>query len=220
MFTSMVKKLFPQKHLTFEPWPRLKYQEVMDKYGSDKPDLRKDKNDPDELAFAWIVDFPLFTKQSEEDFFHGSGKSQWAPSHHMFTRPKDEDLPLLDKDPGGVHSYQHDLVLNGIEVGGGSVRIHDPKLQEKIWDLIGFTAKQKEQFKHLIEAFKYGVPPHGGIAPGFDRLIAILCNEKSIREVIAFPLMGDVSDPMMEAPSEVTKEQLAELGLEIKKKKK
>ncbi|MFA6533734.1 MAG: amino acid--tRNA ligase-related protein [Patescibacteria group bacterium] len=220
MFTTMIKKLFPEKHFTFSPWPRLKHDEVKAKYQSDKPDLRKDKNDPNELAFAWVVDFPLFTEQREDDFFHGSGAGKWAPSHHMFTRPKDEDLALLDKDPGKVHSYQHDLVLNGIEVGGGSVRIHDPKLQEKVWDLIGFTAAQKEQFKHLIEAFQYGVPPHGGIAPGLDRLVSLLCGEKNIREVIAFPLTGDCRDPLMEAPSAVTKEQLDELGIEIKKKKK
>jgi aspartyl-tRNA synthetase len=218
MFTSMVKKLFPEKHLTFEPWPRLKHADVVKKYGTDKPDLRKDKENLNELAFAWVVDFPLFNKQTAEDFFHGSGKSQWAPSHHMFTRPKEEDLPLLETDPGKVHSYQHDLVLNGLEVGGGSLRIHDPKVQEKVWDLIGFTIEQKQQFAHLIEAFKYGVPPHGGIAPGLDRLVSILAGEKNIREVIAFPLMGDVRDPLMDAPSEVTKEQLEELGLVYRSK--
>ncbi|MFH1111587.1 MAG: aspartate--tRNA ligase [Patescibacteria group bacterium] len=213
MFTSMIKKLLPEKYVTSTPWPRLKHAEVMAKYGTDKPDLRKDKNDQQELAFAWIVDFPLFTKQTQEDFFHGSGQSQWAPSHHMFTMPKEEDLSLLDTDPGKVKSYQHDLVLNGYEVGGGSIRIHDPAIQEKIWDLIGFSHEQKQQFSHLIEAFKYGMPPHGGIAPGIDRLVAVLCGEKNIREVIAFPLTGDVRDPMMGAPSEVTKEQLEELGL-------
>lgn len=219
MFTGMVKKLFPEKKITKEPWPRLKYDEVMKKYKTDKPDLRKDKNNSDELAFVWIVDFPLFTEQSEEDFFHGSGKSKWAPSHHMFTAPKEEDISLLDKDPGKVKSYQHDLVLNGVEVGGGSIRIYNSKIQEKVWDLIGFTVEQKEQFKHLMEAFKYGAPPHGGVAPGLDRLVSILCGEKNIREVIAFPLTGDVRDPMMEAPSEVSSEQLEELGIEIKKKK-
>jgi len=191
----------------------------MRKYKTDKPDLRKSKKDPDELAFAWIIDFPLFMEQSAEDFFHGSGKSKWAPSHHMFTAPKEEDIPLLDKDPGKAKAYQHDLVLNGVEIGGGSVRIHDPKIQKKVWDLIGFTAKQKEQFKHLIEAFQYGVPPHGGIAPGLDRLVSLLCGEKNIREIIAFPLTGDARDPMMEAPSAVSPEQLAELGIEIKGKK-
>jgi len=216
MFTTMVKKLFPEKHFTFTPWPRLKHADVMRQYNTDKPDLRKDKNDPNELAFAWVIDFPLFNKQSQDDFFHGSGKSQWAPSHHMFTRPKEEDLSLLDSDPGQAKSYQHDLVLNGLEVGGGSLRIHDPKVQEKIWDLIGFSTEQKEQFSHLIEAFQYGVPPHGGIAPGLDRLVSILCGERNIREVIAFPLTGDVRDPLMGAPSEVAKEQLDELGIKIK----
>jgi len=215
MFTTMVKKLFPEKHLTFSPWPRLKHFDVMKKYNTDKPDLRKNKNDTNELAFAWIVDFPLFTEQSAEDFFHGSGNSKWAPSHHMFTRPKEEDLPLLDTEPGKVRSYQHDLVLNGLEVGGGSLRIHDPVIQEKIWDLIGFSQEQKKQFAHLIEAFQYGVPPHGGIAPGLDRLVSILCGEKNIRETIAFPLTGDVRDPLMGAPDEVSKEQLKELGLKM-----
>jgi aspartyl-tRNA synthetase len=169
------------------------------------------------LAFAWVIDFPLFNKQSDDDFFHGSGKSQWAPSHHMFTAPKEEDIPLLDTDPGKAKAYQHDLVLNGLEVGGGSIRIHDPKIQEKIWDLIGFSEGQKKQFSHLIEAFKFGVPPHGGIAPGLDRLVSILAGEKNIREVIAFPLTGDVRDPLMGAPSEVSQEQLDELGIILKK---
>ncbi len=220
MFTSMIKKILPAKHFTYAPWPRLNYSEVMVKYGTDKPDLRKNKDDADELAFAWVVDFPLFNKQTAEDFFHGSGKSQWAPSHHMFTRPKEEDLPLLETDPGKARSYQHDLVLNGLEVGGGSLRIHDAAVQEKIWDLIGFSAEQKQQFSHLLEAFSYGVPPHGGIAPGLDRLVSILCGEKNIREVIAFPLTGDVRDPLMNAPAEVSKEQLEELGIEVKRQNK
>lgn len=215
MFTAMVKELWPHKKFTFEPWPRLKYREVMEKYGTDKPDLRKDKEDKDELAFAWVVDFPLFTEQTEEDFFQGAG-DKWAPSHHMFTAPKEEDIPLLETDPGKVRSYQHDLVLNGWEVGGGSIRIHDANLQRKIFDLIGFTEKDKESFTHLLRAFEFGVPPHGGVAPGFDRLFSILQGEKNIREVIAFPLLADAHDPLMDAPSEVKKEQLEELGIEIK----
>ncbi|MEW6610430.1 MAG: amino acid--tRNA ligase-related protein [Patescibacteria group bacterium] len=214
MFTTMVKELWPTKHIMQEPWPRLKYEEVMKQYGTDKPDLRKDKEDQNELAFAWVVDFPLFLKQSEEDFFYGAGKV-WAPSHHMFTAPKEEDVPLLDSDPGNVHSYQHDLVLNGIEVGGGSVRIHHAALQEKVFDVIGFTTEDKQKFEHLLRAFEYGVPPHGGIAPGFDRLLAILQGEKSIREVIAFPLTADARDPLMDSPSEVSSEQLEELGIEV-----
>ncbi len=215
MFISMIKDLFPEKKLTFEPFPRLDYDYVMEKYGTDKPDLRNDKNDPNELAFAWVINFPLFVRQSEDDFFHGAGDT-CAPSHHMFTMPKEEDMHLLDSDPFKARSYQHDMVLNGWEVGGGSIRIHDPKLQQKIFDIIGFDDEQKKQFSHLLEAFKYGVPPHGGIAPGFDRLVSILAGEKSIREVIAFPLMGDTRDPLMESPSEVSKNQLDELGIEIK----
>ncbi len=220
MFTQMIKELWPDKKMTFTKWPRLDWQEVMDKYETDKPDLRKNKEDKDELAFAWIINFPLFEKQDKdknsEAHFHGSSGT-WAPSHNMFTRPKEEDIKLLDTDPGKVKSYQHDLVLNGVEVGGGALRIYDAEIQNKIFDLIGFDDKQKKQFKHLLEAFSYGVPPHGGIAPGFDRLLAILQGEESIREVIAFPLTSDARDPLMDSPSEVAQEQLDELGIQIKK---
>lgn len=219
MFSKMVKKLWPEKKITKSPWPRLDYGEVMKKYGTDKPDLRQNKEDKNELAFAFIVNFPLFTPQEDiksEEHFHGA-KGKWAPSHHMFTAPKEDEIAMLDKDPGKVHSYQHDLILNGYEVGGGSVRIHEAKLQNKIFDLIGFDKKDKEKFAHLLKAFSYGVPPHGGIAPGFDRLLQAILGEKSLREVIAFPLTADARDPLMDAPSEVGKEQLDELGLSIKK---
>lgn len=217
MFTTMIKEIFPEKKFTTVPWPRLNYEEVMKKYKTDKPDLRKNKNDKDEIAFAWIINFPLFKDQTKEEEKFVGVKSRWAPSHNMFTMPKEEDLPLLDQDPGKVRSYQHDLVLNGFEVGGGAIRIHEAKLQEKIFELIGFTEKQKKYFEHLLTAFKYGVPPHGGIAPGIDRLMAVLMGEKSIREVIAFPLTSDARDPLMGAPAEVEKEQLEELGINIKK---
>ncbi|HPI67357.1 MAG TPA: aspartate--tRNA ligase [bacterium] len=214
MFTKMIKKLWPEKKMTFKKWPRLKHKEVMAKYGTDKPDLRNNKDDKDELAFAWVVDFPLFTEQTETDYFHGAG-DKWAPSHHMFTAPKEKDIPMLDKNPGKVRSYQHDLVLNGLEVGGGSIRIHDANLQRKIFDLIGFTEKDKESFAHLLKAFEFGVPPHGGIAPGFDRLLSVLQGEKTIREIIAFPLLADAHDPLMDAPSEVSEKQLKELNIKI-----
>lgn len=218
MFTTMVKELFPDKKIMSEPWPRLDYSEVMEKYGTDKPDLRKNKDDPNELAFAWIVNFPLFTKPDKDDHFEGIG-DKYAPSHHMFTAPKEEDIPLLDSNPAKARSYQHDLVLNGLEVGGGSVRIHDPKLQQKIFELIGFDEQEQKKFGHLLEAFEYGVPPHGGIAPGLDRLVSIFAGEKNIREVIAFPLLSEARDPLMEAPSEVSAKQLKELGLKIDKSK-
>ena len=161
------------------------------------------------IALAFIVNFPLFEEELEGNHF--------APSHHMFTSPRPEDVKLLDKDPAKVRSYQHDMVANGHEVGGGSVRIHDGKLQEKIFDLIGFDKKKKKEFAHFLKAFEYGVPPHGGIAPGLDRLLMVLMNKPSIRDVMAFPKTGDGRDLMMDAPSDVDKAQLDELGLSIKK---
>ena len=211
LFTTLVKELFPEKRIQEKPWPRLDYKDVMERYGTDRPDLRKDKNDPNELAFAWVLNFPLFETEKKSEHY--------APSHHMFTAPKTEDIEKLDTDPASVRAYQHDLVLNGSEVGGGSIRIHDAKLQEKIFDLIGFREEEKSRFSHMLEAFRYGVPPHGGIAPGLDRLLMILLNEPNIREVIAFPKTGEGRDLMMEAPSLADEAQLKELGLEIRKKK-
>lgn len=216
MMTTLIKNLFPEKKIMSEPWPRLNYDDVMKEYGTDKPDLRKNKNDPHELAFAWVINFPLFVKQTTEDHFHGAGTT-WAPSHHMFTAPRPEDEHLLESDPGNVRSLQHDLVLNGFEVGGGSVRIHNAKLQQKIFELIGFTEEQQNQFSHLLRAFKFGVPPHGGIAPGLDRLIMILTGEKNLREITAFPLTTDGRDPLMDSPSAVEDNQLKELGISLKK---
>ncbi len=216
MFTRLITELFPEKHISQSPWPRLKHSEVMKKYGTDKPDLRKDKNDPNELAFSWTIDFPLFSEQTEADFYHGSGKAKFAPSHHMFTAPHPDDIPLLETDPLKVRGLQHDLVLNGYEVGGGSIRIHDPAVQAKIFELIGFTEEQKHQFDHMLTAFKYGVPPHGGIAPGVDRLLMAILGEESVREVIAFPASSGGKISVMDAPSEAEHSQLKELGIQVK----
>jgi len=218
LFTKMVSELFPDKKISQSPWPRLNHADAMKKYGTDKPDLRKDKKDPNELAFAWTIDFPLFTEQSEEDYFHGSGKSKFAPSHHMFTAPHPDDIKLLDTDPGKVRGQQHDLVLNGYEVGGGSIRIHDPAIQKKIFELIGFSEKQKGQFSHMLEAFTYGVPPHGGIAPGIDRLLMAILGEPSLREIIPFPATSGGKTSIMNAPSPATDAQLEELGISVTEK--
>jgi len=220
LFTQAVFKVFPEKHILKSPWPRIPHKEAMAKYGTDKPDLRENKNDPNELAFAWTIDFPLFTQQSAEDFYHGSGNAKFAPSHHMFTAPHQDDISLLDSDPMKVRGLQHDLVLNGYEVGGGSIRIHQREIQEKVFDLIGFTKKQKQQFDHMLTAFTYGVPPHGGIAPGIDRFLMAVLGEQSVREVMAFPTSASGQTSVMDAPSEVTKEQLKELGIAIAKSKK
>ena len=215
LFTDLVKELFPEKRILESPWPRISHKDAVEKYGSDKPDLRKNKNDKDELAFAWVIDFPLFTEQSKDDFFYGSGSAKFAPSHHMFTAPNPEDIPLLDKDPGKVRGLQHDLVLNGLEVGGGSIRIHQPEIQQKVFDLIGFSEKQKSEFEHMLTAFKYGVPPHGGIAPGFDRFIMAVLGEPSVREVMAYPTSASGQTSVLDAPSFASAEQLKELGIKV-----
>ena len=217
LFTSLVKEIFPEKKITTTPWPRISHKDAKEKYGSDKPDLRRDKKDNDELAFCWIVDFPLFTQQTKDDFFYGSGSAKWAPSHHMFTSPHPDDVSLLDKDPGKVRGLQHDLVLNGYEVGGGSVRIHDSKIQEKVFELIGFSKEQKKQFEHMLTAFKFGVPPHGGIAPGLDRFLMVVLGEPSVREVMAYPTSASGQTSVLDAPSMASEDQLKELGLKTTK---
>jgi aspartyl-tRNA synthetase len=215
MFTKVIKELFPEKHIKETPWPRIPHKIAVSKYGNDKPDLRNDKNDKNELAFAWIIDFPLFTEQSDADFYHGSGSAKFAPSHHMFTAPHPDDISYLDTDPMRVRGLQHDLVLNGFEVGGGSIRIHQKEIQEKVFDLIGFSEKQKQEFEHMLNAFTYGVPPHGGIAPGVDRFLMTVLGEPSVREVMAYPTSASGQISVMDAPSEATSGQLDELGIAL-----
>ncbi len=209
LFVKLTEEVSGKK-IFRKPFPRLTRQEALDRFGADKFDLRESP-DPQTMAYAWVTDFPLFEKTTTQEV---------APSHHPFTAPRTEDIPLLDSDPMRVRSWQHDLVLNGYEIGGGSIRITDPDLQKKIFAVLGYSEKEiEEKFGHLLEAFSYGVPPHGGIAIGIDRLVAVLQNEQSIREVIAFPKTGDARDPMMDAPSELDEKQLKELHLKINKKK-
>jgi aspartyl-tRNA synthetase len=164
--------------------------------------------DPDVLAFCWVIDFPFVTWNEEE--------GQWDPSHHLFTSPMPEDVPLLDTEPGRARGQQYDLVLNGLEVGGGSIRIHDRSLQEKVFKLIGLEPEvARARFGHLLEAFEFGTPPHGGIAPGIDRVCRMLAGEPHIREVIAFPKNQAARDVMANAPSPAEDEQLKELHLRI-----
>lgn len=333
MFTEMVHSVVPNKRLLSEPWPRMTYQEAMDRFGKDNPDLRfnlelvnltplldkcgykvfdhviqsggdvrainvpgagdysrkqideltdyvknygvaglaylavtgdgehrssfakylavemieeiinsmaakpgdliliiADKREkvlealgrlrvemgerlglrnPDVLAFCWIIDFPFVNWNEDEN--------RWDPSHHLFTAPMPEDIPLLKTDPSKARGQQYDLVLNDHEVGGGSIRIHDRTLQETVFELIGLEyVVAQERFGHILEAFEYGTPPHGGIAPGIDRICMILANEPNIREVIAFPKSQSARDLMAGAPSPVEKVQLDELHIKLK----
>lgn len=164
--------------------------------------------DPNVLAFCWVIDFPFVIWNEEE--------KRWDPSHHLFTSPMPEDIPLLDTDPGKARGQQYDLVLNNNEIGGGSIRIHDRHLQEKVFELIGLKPDvAQERFGHMLEAFEYGTPPHGGIAPGIDRICMILAGEPNIREVIAFPKNQAARDVMGDAPSIVEPKQLKELHIKV-----
>ncbi|MFW6251401.1 MAG: aspartate--tRNA ligase [Alkalispirochaetaceae bacterium] len=166
--------------------------------------------DPKRFTFAWIIDFPLFDWNEEEH--------RWEASHHMFTMPQERFLDRMEDDPGAVLGELYDLTCNGYELASGSIRIHDPEIQQRIFDIVGFSREEAERrFGFLLEAFRYGPPPHGGIAPGLDRLVMIMAEEESIREVIAFPKNTVGISPMDDSPSPVEPAQLRELGLELRK---
>ncbi|MBN2557699.1 MAG: aspartate--tRNA ligase [Clostridia bacterium] len=167
--------------------------------------LLKDNGD---FNFLWVTHFPLLEYDAEE--------KRWTSTHHPFTSPLDEDLDKLESDPGSVRAKAYDLILNGVELGGGSIRIHRRDIQKKIFNLLGFSDEEAhERFGFLLEAFEYGVPPHGGIAFGLDRLVMLLAGEKSIRDVIAFPKIQNASCPMTDAPSRVDEKQLRELAIKL-----
>ena len=210
LLIDLVKNIFPEKKIQEIPFPHLSYKEAMEKYGTDRPDLRSDKEDPNLLAFCWVVDFPFFEKTDEG----------WTFTHNPFSAPKPEytELLLEKKDVGNILTTQYDVVVNGWEIGGGSIRNHKPEALQTVFEIMGFEEERiRSNFGHMLEALSYGAPPHGGIAWGFDRLMAILNNEPNIREVIVFPKTGDARDLMMDSPSELEPKQLNELHLKIEK---
>ncbi len=221
MITQLVQKLYPEKKIQQTPFPRISYKEAMEKYGSDKPDLRKNKEDPNELAFCWVIDFPFFEKVEEEK---KDGKmitpAGWTFTHNPFSAPKPEyiDDLMAGKDIGGIVAAQYDMVLNSFEIGGGGIRNHDPKALIKVFETMGYSMERiQNSFGHMLKALASGTPPHGGLAFGFDRLMMLLQNEPNIREIITFAKTGEGRDPMMDSPSEVEPKQLRELGIKFGK---
>ncbi len=211
LMIELVKNVYPEKRIQQIPFPRLSYKEAMEKYGSDKPDIREDKNDPNLLAFCWVVDFPFFEK---------TDNGGWTFTHNPFSAPKPEYLADLHNPEkiGDIVAAQYDMVLNGSEIGGGGIRNHNPGDLRKVFEIMGYATERIDgNFGHMLSALGSGTPPHGGLAFGFDRLVMILQNEPNIREVIPFAKTGEGRDPMMDSPSNIEPGQLQELGIILKK---
>ncbi|MCX6788546.1 MAG: aspartate--tRNA ligase [Candidatus Jorgensenbacteria bacterium] len=211
LLIKIVKELYPEKKIQEIPFPRITYKDAIEKYGNDRPDMRTDKDDPNLLAFCWVIDFPFFEK---------TDNGGWTFTHNPFSAPKPEFMSdlLEKKNIGEIITTQYDIALNGWEIGGGSIRNHRSEALRAVFNVMGFDDERIDKnFGHMLEAFDFGAPPHGGIAWGMDRLMMILEGEANIREVIAFPKTGDGRDFMMDAPSDVSEEQLKELHIKIVK---
>lgn len=219
LLIALVEELYPEKKIQQKPFPRLTYKEAMEKYGNDRPDLREDKEDPNLLAFAWVIDFPFFERTDDSDDPQAQG--EWTFTHNPFSQPKDGHVDRLmeGKEIGDILTSQYDVILNGFEIGGGSIRAHKPQVLRRVFEILGHSDEAiQKKFGHMLQALASGTPPHGGIAWGFDRLIMILQNEPNIREVIPFAKTGEGKDLMMGAPTSVDQKQLDELGVVMRKR--
>lgn len=212
MFTTVFEKLGAK--IFKKPFPVFTYDEAIKKFKSDKFDLRTEKEKKEkQMAFAWVTDFPFFEKDE-------TGK--WTYTHNPFSAPLSEDKKrLLQGEIKNIRTSQYDLVCNGYEVGGGSIRSTEAEVLSKVFSILGYSEKEiKRKFGHMLEAFQYGVPPHGGIAPGVDRLMMVLTGETAMKEVVAFPTTSQGKTAVMDAPSSVSEEQLKELNLSLLGKRK
>ncbi len=211
MLIHIVQTLIPEKKIQQIPFPRITYKEAMEKYHTDRPDIRENKDDPNLLAFCWVVDFPFFEK---------ADNGSWTFTHNPFSAPKPEymnDL-LMKTNVENIITTQYDIVLNGYEIGGGSIRNHNPEALKAVFEIMGYPEDQiSKNFGHMLQALSYGAPPHGGIAWGLDRFVTLLLGEDSIREVIPFAKTGEGKDLMMSSPSEVSTAQLQELNIKTLK---
>lgn len=220
LLIKIVTELYPEKKIQAIPFPRIPYKEAMEKYGSDRPDIRENKEDANLLAFCWVVDFPFFERTDKSD--NPQAQGEWTFTHNPFSLCKPEHLAnvMEKKNIADVLAAQYDIVLNGYEIGGGSIRAHDPEILKNILGILGYAPEKIEtDYGHMLKALASGTPPHGGIAWGFDRLMMILQGEPNIREVIAFPKTREGRDPMMQSPSPISDKQLNELSISINKKK-
>ena len=209
LLIKIVQTLYPEKRIQQIPFPRIDYADAMEKYGKDSPDIREDKNDKNLLAFCWVVNFPMFEKIDS---------GNWTFTHNPFSAviPEHNDLLMSKQSIEKITAAQYDIVLNGYEIGGGSIRNHKPEALRSVLEIMGVSPEKIESdFGHMIKAFKFGAPPHGGIAWGLDRLVMLLQNEPSIRDVIAFPKTGDSRDLLMEAPSFLSEKAIKEAGLKL-----
>lgn len=217
LLISIVETYYPEKRIQSVPFPRMTYKEAMEKYGTDRPDIREDKTDANLLAFLWVVDFPMFEKTGEENV---DNTGEWTFTHNPFSKPRDEDFEkfMRKESIGEILTTQYDITLNGLEIGGGSIRNHRSSALRTTFEIMGYDEKRIEGvFGHILKALELGAPPHGGIAWGFDRFMMILEQEPNIREIIAFAKTGDGKDLMMNAPAEISDKQKLELGIRFGK---